>query len=52
MIDAYLGRGVELIKYLQIISRTEAKFKGLILLNYEEQFRCPAAHDLSLNWVL
>ena len=39
LVRAYPGRAVELIKYLQIISRTEAKFKGLTLLNYEEQFR-------------
>ena len=52
LVRAYLGRAVELIKYLQIISRKEAEFKGLSLLNYEEQFRRPAAHDLSLNWGL
>ena len=39
LVRAYPGRAVELIKYLQIISRTEAKFRGLTLLNYEEQFR-------------
>ena len=49
LVRAYLGRAVELITYLQIISRTEAEFKGLTLLNYEEQFRRPAAHDLSPN---
>ena len=52
LVRAYLGRAVELTKYLQIISRTEAEFKGLTLLNYEEQFRRTAAHDLSLNWGL
>lgn len=39
LVRAYPGRAVELIKYLQIISHPEAKFKGLTLLNYEEQFR-------------
>ena len=52
LVRAYVGRAVELIKCLQIISRTEAEFKGLTLLNYEEQFRRPAADDLSLNWGL
>jgi len=41
LVCAYLGRAVEVIKYLQIISRTEAEFKQLTLLNYEEQFRRP-----------
>ena len=52
LVRAYLGRAVELIKYLQIISRTEAEFKGLTLLNYEEQFPRSATHNLSLNWGL
>ena len=50
LVRLFPGRAVELIKYLQIISRTEAKFKGLTWLNYEEQYHRPAAHDLSLNW--
>ena len=49
---AYPGRAVELIKYLQIISRTEVKSKGLTWLYNDEQFRRCTAHDLSLNWGL
>ena len=52
LVRAYPGRAVEVIKYLQIISRTEAKFKGLTWLYNDEQFRRCSAHDLSLNWGL
>ena len=52
LVRAYPGRVVELIKYLQIISSTEAKFKRLTWPNYEEQYRRPAAHDLFVNWGL
>ena len=52
MVNAYPGRAAELIKYLQIISRVEAKFKGLTWHHCDEQFRCRATHDLSLNWGL
>ena len=52
VVNAYPRRAAELIKYLQIISRAEAKFKGLTWRHYDEQFRRRAAHDLSLNWGL
>ena len=52
LVRAYPGRAVELIKYLQIISRTEAKFKRVTWPNYEEQYRRPAAHDQFVNWGL
>ena len=52
VVNAYPGRAAELIKYLQIISRAEAKFKGLTWRHYDEQFRRHAAQDLSLNWGL
>ena len=52
VVNAYPGRAAELIKYLQIISRAEAKFRGLTWRYYDEQFRRRAAQDLSLNWGL
>ena len=52
VVNAYPGRAAELIKYLQIISRAEAKFKGLTWRHYDEQFRRRTAQDLSLNWGL
>ena len=52
VVNAYPGRAAELITYLQIISRAEAKFRGLTWRHYDEQFRRRAAHDLSLNWGL
>ena len=52
VVNAYPWRAAELIKYLQIISLTEAKFKGLTWRHYDEQFRRRAAQDLSLNWGL
>ena len=52
LVVVFPGTAVELINYLQIISRTEAKFYGLTWLNYEEQYHRRAAHDLSLNWGL
>ena len=50
LVRAYPGRAVELINYLQVISRTEVKFKGLAWLYNDEQLRRCTAHDLSLNW--
>ena len=52
LVRAYPGRAVELINYLQVISRTEVKFKGLAWLYNDEQLRRCTAHDLSLNWGL
>ena len=52
VVNAYHGRAAELITYLQIISRTEAKFRGLTWRHYDEQFCRRATHDLSLNWGL
>ena len=52
VVNTYPGRAAELIKYLQIISRAEAKFRGLTWGHYDEQFRRHAAHDLSLTWGL
>jgi len=52
LVRAYPGRAVELIKYLQIINRTEVKFKGLTWFYNDEQFHRCTAHDLSLNWGL
>ena len=49
VVNAYPGRAAELIKYLQIISRAEAKFKGLTWRHYNEQFCRRTAHNLSLN---
>ena len=52
LVTAYPRRAVELIKYLQIISKAEAKFRGLAWLHYDEQFRRRASQDLTLNWGL
>ena len=47
IVAAYPRRALELLKYHQIISRLESKFKGLAWLAYEKQFRRYAAHDLT-----
>ena len=52
IVAAYPGRALELIKYQQIISRAESKFKGLAWLAYDEQFRRYAASDLTRTWDL
>ena len=43
-------RALELLKYLQTISKAVTKFKGLAWLTYDEQFRRRAAYDLSKPW--
>ena len=50
LVTAYPRRAVEFIKYLQIISKAEAKFRGLAWLHYDEQFRCHASQYLTLNF--
>ena len=52
LVSHYPRRAIELLKYQQIISRAESKFRGLTWLSYDEQFRRRAAQDLSLNWGL
>ena len=52
VVNAYHGRVAELIKYLQIISHAETRFKGLTWRHYDTQFRRRTAHDLSLNGAL
>ena len=52
IVAAYPRRALELIKYQQIISRAESKFKGLAWLAYDEQFRRYAASDLTRPWDL
>ena len=52
LVTAYPWRAVKLIKYLQIINKAEAKFKGLAWLHYNEQFHRCASQDLTLNWGL
>ena len=52
LVSHYPRRALELLKYQQIISRAESKFRGLTWLSYDEQFRHRAAQDLSLNWGL
>ena len=47
IVAAYPRRALELLKYHQIISRLESKFKGLAWLAYEKQFRRYAAPDLT-----
>lgn len=51
-VAAYPRRALELLKYPQIISTAESKFKGPAWLTYDEQFRCRAAYDLTLPWDL
>ena len=50
IVAAYPRRALELLKYQQIISRAESKFKGLAWLAYDEQFRRYAASDLTRPW--
>ena len=52
IVAAYPRRALELLKYQQIISRAESKFKGLAWLAYDEQFRRYAASDLTRPWDL
>ena len=52
IVAAYPRRALELLKYQQIISRAESKFKGLAWLAYDEQFRHYAASDLTRPWDL
>ena len=52
VVHAYLGRSAEMIKYLQIISGTEAKFRGLTWHHHDKEFHRCATHYLSLNWGL
>ena len=52
LVSHYPRRAIELLKYQQIISRAESKFRGLTWLSYDEQFHRRAAQDLSLNWGL
>ena len=52
IVVTYPRRALELIKYQQIISRAESKFKGLAWLAYDEQFRRYAASDLTRTWDL
>ena len=50
LVTTYPRRGLELIKYQQIISRAVTKFKGLAWVSYDQQFCRRAAYDLSLSW--
>ena len=43
-------RALELIKSQQTISKAVTKFKDLVWLTYDEQFRRRAAYDLSKAW--
>ena len=52
IVAAFPRRALELLKYQQIISRAESKFKGLAWLAYDEQFCRYAASDLTRPWDL
>ena len=52
IVVAYHRRALELLKYQQIISRAESKFKGLAWLAYDKHFRRYSASDLTRPWDL